>query len=94
MKQKLLGIAAGLSAAATSFTQATTEPEENYNYRVGARRIICPVCGGDEFDQKSMLINTPGMTLMNLDWLNASACVLVCRQCTRMELFAEAPENG
>jgi predicted nucleic-acid-binding Zn-ribbon protein len=87
MKEKLLGIAAGLKAAATSFT------EDHPHFRVGSRRIVCPICGHDEFDQQSMLMNTTGLTLMNLDWLNASACALICRRCTRIELFAEAPTN-
>lgn len=86
MKATLKGIAAGLSAMGKSLT------EDRCHYRVGDARITCPICGYDEFDQRSMLMNTSGMTFMNLDWLNDNACVLVCRSCTRIELFARAPE--
>jgi hypothetical protein len=40
-----------------------------------------------------MLMNTSGMTLMGMDWLNASACALVCQKCSRIELFAETPAD-
>lgn len=87
MKNPLVGIGVGLKAAAKSIVT------DYSHYRVGDQRIVCPLCGHDKFDQKSMLVNTTGMTLMNLDWLNSSACVLVCRRCSRMELFAETPTN-
>jgi predicted nucleic-acid-binding Zn-ribbon protein len=87
MNRKLLGIGVGLKAAAKAFT------EDRPHYQVGTQRIVCPICGHDEFNQRSMLMNTIGMTMMNMDWLNDSACVLICRRCTRMELFAKAPAN-
>ena len=40
-----------------------------------------------------MLMNTSGMTFMNMDWLNSSACALVCQKCKRIELFAETPSE-
>ena len=91
MKKTLLGIEAGLKAAANSIRKDITE--DHPHFRVGSRRIVCPICRHDKFDQRSMLMNTTGLTMMNLDWLNASACALVCRHCTRIELFAEAPTN-
>ncbi|HYF37890.1 MAG TPA: hypothetical protein VD994_21485 [Prosthecobacter sp.] len=91
MKKTLLGIEAGLKAAAKSLSDDLTK--DHSHLRVGSRRIVCPICGHDEFDQQSMLMNASGMTAMNLDWLNARACVLVRRRCTRMELFTDAPTN-
>ena len=91
MNKTLLGIEAGLKAAAKSMAKDLTE--DPCHFRVGSRRIVCPLCGGDEFDQRFMLMNTSGMTLLGLDWLNASACALVCRRCTRMEFFAQSPAN-
>ena len=38
-------------------------------------------------------MNTSGMTFMNMDWLNGSACALVCQKCKRIELFAETPSE-
>jgi hypothetical protein len=31
------------------------------------------------------------MTLMGLDWLNASATALVCERCGKIEWFADKP---
>ncbi|GAA5480720.1 hypothetical protein Hhel01_04249 [Haloferula helveola] len=40
-----------------------------------------------------MLMNTSGMSFMNMDWLNSSACALVCQKCKHIELFAETPSE-
>lgn len=37
------------------------------------------------------MLNTPGMTFMNLDWLNATASILVCVDCHHIEWFAKPP---
>ncbi len=87
MNNPLKGIGVGLKAAAKSLITAPTR------FRVGDHSLVCPVCGHDEFNRRSMLMNTSGMTLMNMDWLNDSACVLVCKQCSRIELFAESPSE-
>ena len=85
MKNTLGSIGAGLKAAAKSIVTPTTR------YRVGDIPLICPLCGHDEFDRREMLMNTSGMTFMGMDWLNSSACALVCQKCRRIELFAETP---
>lgn len=87
MIKQLFGIGTDENAGAKSYA------EDRPHFRVDSRRIVCPTCGHDGFDQRSMLVNTAAMTFMNLEWLNASACVLVCRRCTRMQLFAVAPTN-
>jgi predicted nucleic-acid-binding Zn-ribbon protein len=87
MKNTFGSIGAGLKAAAKSLVTPETR------YRVGDVSLICPVCGNDEFDRREMLMNTSGMTFMNMDWLNSSACALVCQKCKRIELFAEAPSE-
>ena len=87
MNNPLRGIGAGLKAAAKSLVTTATR------FRVGDIALTCPVCGHDEFDRRSMLINTSGMTLMGMDWLNDSACALVCQKCKRIQLFAETPSE-
>ncbi len=87
MKNPLGGIGAGLKAAAKSLVTIPTK------FRVGDVSITCPLCGHDEFDRRPMLMNTSGMTLMGMDWLNDSACALVCQKCRRIELFAETPSE-
>ena len=85
MSLHLKGIGAGLKAAAKSLVTPATK------FKVGSNPLICPVCGHDEFDRREMQMNTSGMTFMRMDWLNDSACALVCQQCKRIELFAESP---
>jgi predicted nucleic-acid-binding Zn-ribbon protein len=85
MKNTFAGIGAGLKAVAKSIVTPTTQ------YCVGDISLTCPVCGHDKFDRREMLINTSGMTFLNMDWLNSSACALVCQKCKRIELFAETP---
>ena len=87
MDKRFEGIRAGLKAAVESLAATPMR------FRVGDIAIKCPVCGHDEFDKKSMLMNTTGMTFMGLDWLNDSACALVCKRCGRIELFADSPEE-
>jgi uncharacterized protein len=87
MNNHLKGIGAGLKAAAKSLITTPTR------FRVREIPIVCPLCGHDEFDQRSMLMNTSGMTFLNMDWLNKSACALICKRCGRIELFAESPEE-
>lgn len=87
MKNTLGGIGAGLKAAAKSFVTTSTR------YRVGEIALICPTCGHDEFDRKEVLMNTRGMTFIGMDWLNSSACALVCQKCSRVDMFAESPSE-
>ncbi len=87
MNEKVKGIGVGLKAAAKSLVTSPTR------FRVGERAIVCPICGHDEFDRREMLINTSGMSFFGMDWLNKSACALVCKKCSRIELFAEAPSR-
>jgi len=87
MKNTIGSIGAGLKAAAKSLVTPVTR------YRIGDNLLTCPMCGHDEFDRREMLMNTSGMTFFGMDWLNSSACALVCQRCKRIELFAEAPSE-
>ncbi len=33
-------------------------------------------------------MNTSGMSLVNLDWLNSEASALICKECSRIEWYA------
>lgn len=85
MKRRIKILGAGVKAAARSLLASETR------YQVKGAPLVCRLCGHDEFDQRPMLINTMGMTFINLDWLNDSACALVCRECHHIELFTQAP---
>ncbi len=67
------------------------DPSERYS--AGGKQIRCLHCGHDKFETREMLMNTTGATLLNLDWLNAAATALVCKKCSRIELFNEPPKE-
>lgn len=54
---------------------------------VGSRLFSCHVCGGMGFYQREVKLNTTGLTLLDLDWLNASADGAVCDGCGYVHLF-------
>ncbi|WAC18904.1 hypothetical protein OVA24_16860 [Luteolibacter sp. SL250] len=87
MGKSIRSIGAGLKAAGRSLVTPATR------FRVGGVPLVCPLCAHDEFDRRSMLMNTTGMSFFGMDWLNKSACALVCRKCSRIELFADTPDE-
>src|SRR5262245_713320 len=60
-------------------------------YAAAHQRVVCPHCQGDLFLEGRALLNTPGMTLLNLDWAQRSAYILTCEACGRIEWFARRP---
>ena len=40
---------------------------------VKGEKLLCVCCGGDLFHKRSALLNTSGMTFLDLDWANAEA---------------------
>lgn len=40
-----------------------------------------------DFDEREGKVNTTGLTLLDLDWANRSALVLVCKRCGHLERF-------
>ncbi|HWA25149.1 MAG TPA: DNA-binding protein [Lacunisphaera sp.] len=61
-------------------------------YTIAGRRIECPHCSCLNFDRRRILLNTRGLTFFSFDWLNRGATALVCRNCSRVELFQEEPK--
>lgn len=59
----------------------------DWTYEVAGRQVVCPHCGGVEFDESQAQLNTAGMTFLGFDWANRSATVLVCRACGHIEWF-------
>ena len=49
--------------------------------------MVCPHCGGCEFEKSSVQLNTAGLTFFDLDWANRSADILICRSCDHIEWF-------
>ena len=63
------------------------------SFFAAGRQITCPHCGEHDFKDGSAQLNTAGMSLAGLDWLNKSAAILVCTNCGRIEWFLKRPER-
>ncbi|BAK43616.1 zinc ribbon domain-containing protein [Eggerthella sp. YY7918] len=56
-------------------------------YEMAGIIVTCSHCGGEEFDERSVQLNTTGATFLGLDWANRNATVLVCKNCGHLEWF-------
>ena len=57
------------------------------------RIISCSHCEGITFQKKKLMMNTKGLTFMNIDWLNSEAAALICDHCSHIEWFAREPHE-
>lgn len=51
------------------------------NVSIEGNKLVCPICNGKQFWTKKTLMNTPGMSFLNLDWANKRATNYICTQC-------------
>jgi hypothetical protein len=54
---------------------------------VHGRALHCLVCGGGEFWDREVMLNSSGMEFMNLAWANQSALGLICTTCGYVHEF-------
>ena len=57
----------------------------------GGRAITCSHCAEPMFVKREAQLNTAGMTLLDLDWMNGSGTALVCTNCGLIQWFAKEP---
>lgn len=50
-------------------------------FAINGHALTCPVCRSTRFWTRRSLLNTKGMTFMDLDWLNKEADNYVCDTC-------------
>lgn len=62
-------------------------------YEVADKAVSCAHCGRDRFVEGRALLNTAGLSFLNLDWANRSAATLTCTSCGRIEWFLADPEE-
>lgn len=74
-----------------SFKAGLSEPSGPGPYKVAGLAVTCPHCGGRAFDEGSALLNTAGLTFLNLDFVNREAFLLECAKCGRIEWFMREP---
>jgi hypothetical protein len=56
-------------------------------YEVLGHQLRCPICQHDHFTMRRSLLNTRGLTLLDLDWANRRATNFVCAQCGHILWF-------
>lgn len=56
--------------------------------QVKGKKLVCPICGYDQFQTRRTLMNTPGLTFLGLDWANRSADNFICDNCGHVLWFA------
>jgi predicted nucleic-acid-binding Zn-ribbon protein len=54
---------------------------------VRGRALQCLVCGGGEFWDREVKLNSTGMEFLNLAWANRSALGLLCARCGYVHEF-------
>ena len=82
-----MGIWEGLKRGAKTLVQGAG-PQ---GFKAGGKQIRCTHCGHERFIAGSALLNTFGMTAMNLAWANKKATTLMCDACGLVHWFGEPP---
>lgn len=54
---------------------------------IGDVSVTCTFCGGDQFRDREVKLNSSGMEFLNFGWANESATGLVCWNCGYVHLF-------
>jgi predicted nucleic-acid-binding Zn-ribbon protein len=78
-----MNIVAGLKAAGK--TLASGPKAESF--RAAGKQIECPHCENILFHKKKVSLNTALSSLVNLEWTDREASVLVCANCSRIDWF-------
>ncbi len=61
-----------------------------HSYEAGGMLITCPHCKNDKFHHSYRLLNTVGLSFMNLDFANRQAHTLMCDRCGRIQWFGKS----
>lgn len=61
------------------------------SYSAGGKKVVCPLCGNETFEMGTALLNTPGLTFLDLDWANRTAKILICAKCSHIQWFLKEP---
>jgi len=77
--------------AAKMAAKAVAASKQIHSYQLQENIVTCPHCKNDQFDEGSALLNTAGMTFLNLDWANRSASILACKRCGQVLWFLQQP---
>jgi hypothetical protein len=67
--------------------------EHHGHFTIAGKALSCSHCGGSKFTAQQVLLNTWLMSLLRIDWLDSSATVLSCNQCSKLSWFARNPSR-
>ncbi len=87
-------VGAALGNAVRAFGQGFAAQLSPGRYTAAEKVVLCPHCGHDAFDAQTAVVNTRGLTLFGLDWLDMGATVLACATCGRIEWFRTPPARA
>jgi hypothetical protein len=73
--------------------KAMGESPTGERYAVAGISVTCRHCTGARFVEGRALLNSAGMTLLNLDWADRSTAILTCTACGHIEWFLADPEE-
>jgi uncharacterized protein with PIN domain len=62
-------------------------------YSLDGKPVRCPHCNGAHFKADEAQLNTAFATLLDLDWTNKSATILICNSCTQIQWFGTRPSR-
>ena len=63
--------------------------KEVKGFELHGHKLTCPICGSTQFWTRKSLLNTRGLTLMELDWANKQAVNYICATCDYIMWFFE-----
>ncbi len=62
-------------------------------YSLDGKPVRCPHCNGAHFKSDEAQLNTAFATLLDLDWTNKSATILICNSCSQIQWFGTRPSR-
>ena len=73
----------------SEFKKASEGAPEGDEAVIAGKQLACPHCGATRFTKSRAQLNTPGMTFLDLDFLNRTVNIYECAVCGRIQWFAE-----
>jgi hypothetical protein len=67
---------------------------EANQFEIGGHPLRCAHCGHDTFYTRSSLLNTRGLTLLKLDYLDEAAQNYICARCGYIMWFYDLQASG
>lgn len=59
----------------------------------GEQPFACLICGHEDHIRRQVMLNTRGLTFLDLEWLNQGARGMVCSRCGFVHAFVERPRS-